>query len=166
MSGFPWKAHTAASVLTCKHLNATLRQCERLRACLYRVCVSQDGFVGLRGVRSDCVFFFFSFSLPLTSIPELGERVVTAPDGQGVRWSPAGSLVPRPVIKRSRWTLVFICGAPRWSYGLLTAQWSVNDRKKRGGRTLSCLKGFKPRWREMGKSARWIWLFLELRKEL
>lgn len=39
--------------------------------------VSQGGYVSPRGVRSD-LFFFFFFSLPLTSIPELGEAVVTA----------------------------------------------------------------------------------------
>lgn len=78
MSGFPWKEHTATSVLTCKHLNATLCQCKCLRACLYKAHASRGGYVSLRGVRSDLFFFLFSFSLPLTSIPDLGEAVVTA----------------------------------------------------------------------------------------
>lgn len=38
---FSWKEHTAASVLTCKHLNVTLCQCRCLRACLYKLYVSQ-----------------------------------------------------------------------------------------------------------------------------
>lgn len=38
---FSWKEHTAASVLTCKHLNVTLCLCKCLRACLYKLYVSQ-----------------------------------------------------------------------------------------------------------------------------
>lgn len=74
MSSFLWKEHSATSVLTCKHLNSTLYQCECLRACLYKLYVSQNAFVSLRGMRSD--WFFFP-SLPLTSIPDLGELVVS-----------------------------------------------------------------------------------------
>lgn len=50
-AGFPWKEHTATSVLTRKHLNATLCQCRCLRACLYQECISS------REVRSGSLFF-------------------------------------------------------------------------------------------------------------
>lgn len=71
MTGFPWKEHTATSVLACKHLNATLCQCRCLRACLYQVYVSQGRYVGERwgqGVGSYLKNFLFAFDLDLSVV--------------------------------------------------------------------------------------------------
>lgn len=71
MTAFPWKEHTATSVLTCKHLNATLCQWRCLRACLYQVYVSQGRYVVERwgqGVGSYSQNFLFVFDLDLSSV--------------------------------------------------------------------------------------------------
>lgn len=99
MSAFPWTEHTATSVLTPgKHLHATLCQCKCLRACLYKVHVSQGRYVAGSEVR---LFpppphtFFFAFDLNLRALP-----------------SRAGSLRPPFVFKRSCVLVFFLQASP------------------------------------------------------
>lgn len=78
------RAHCHLSSHPGKHLHATLCQCKCLRACLYKVHVSQGGYVAGSEVRLPIPPFFFAF--------DLNPRALA---------SRAGSLLPTFVFKRS-----------------------------------------------------------------